>query len=67
MIVPIFIQRLRCINRIYGTVLCMILPFTTYIHEVEEKITAEPVENVNPTSEAVEKKEATDGVQLSLF
>ena len=39
----------------------------TYIHEVEEKITAEPVENVNPTSEAVEKKEATDGVQLSLF
>lgn len=39
----------------------------TYIHEVEEKITAEPVENVNPTSEAAEKKEATDGVQLSLF
>ena len=39
----------------------------TYIHEVEEKITAEPVENANPASEAAEKKEATDGVQLSLF
>lgn len=39
----------------------------TYIHEVEEKITAEPVENADPASEAAEKKEATDGVQLSLF
>lgn len=39
----------------------------TYIHEVEEKITAEPVENVDPTVETAEKKEATDGIQLSLF
>lgn len=39
----------------------------TYLHEVEEKISAEPVERADPSAETGEKKESADGIQLSLF